>query len=383
MKRKIVSALIAVFFVLPYVWASDDELNAAMTRAGEARSRAMDFESHYYFPGEWEAAEEKYLLAGQLPRSGDDEIREAVNAYNAASNAFEAIFALALPLYAQAREDEIMMIRDELIAARARDLFREYFVIADQEAILALEQYEAGDIFLSRETTARALEMFRVMEIAYNAWLVRLDIVQGGFDRHDPALFEQADNSIEDAMIAFAERNVSAARSGAEEALRLYRLVFSVAAGVTDTAEEVVVAEQRPVDQAVGEEIAAVAEQPAGQAGEEIAVAEQPAGQAGEEIAEDVGAVLQLPDGTFPLPATYTVRSWRIYGDSLWNIAGKPWVFGNPRMWRVLFEANRSIMPDPNNPDLIEPGMVLEIPSIRGEIRQGEWVSGRTYPPLP
>jgi hypothetical protein len=30
-------------------------------------------------------------------------------------------------------------------------------------------------------------------------------------------------------------------------------------------------------------------------------------------------------------------------------------------------------MPDPANPDLIEPGMVIDIPSIRGETREGMW----------
>jgi hypothetical protein len=40
-------------------------------------------------------------------------------------------------------------------------------------------------------------------------------------------------------------------------------------------------------------------------------------------------------------------------------------------------------MPKPGDPDLIEPGMVLDIPSIRGEARQSVWDSGKTYPPLP
>jgi hypothetical protein len=39
-------------------------------------------------------------------------------------------------------------------------------------------------------------------------------------------------------------------------------------------------------------------------------------------------------------------------------------------------------MPQPSNPDLIHPGMILDIPSIRGESREGMWVDGRTYMPL-
>jgi len=80
-----------------------------------------------------------------------------------------------------------------------------------------------------------------------------------------------------------------------------------------------------------------------------------------------------------PLPSQYTVRTWASVRDCLWNIAGYSWVYGNPRRWRELYNANRSKLPNPDNPDLIEPGMVLDIPSIRGETRRGMWEPGRNY----
>jgi nucleoid-associated protein YgaU len=82
------------------------------------------------------------------------------------------------------------------------------------------------------------------------------------------------------------------------------------------------------------------------------------------------------------LPAQYTVRPWSTYRDCLWNIAGRPWIYGDPTQWRLLYNANKSKLPNPNNPDLIEPGMVLDIPSIRGEERQGLWDAEKTYPSL-
>jgi len=93
-------------------------------------------------------------------------------------------------------------------------------------------------------------------------------------------------------------------------------------------------------------------------------------------------AYIDAPKGTLPLPAQYTVRSWTTFKDCLWNIAGHPWVYGNPHQWRVLYNANKSKFPNPNNPDWIEPGMVLDIPSIKGEFRQGSWDGSRTYPPI-
>jgi nucleoid-associated protein YgaU len=83
--------------------------------------------------------------------------------------------------------------------------------------------------------------------------------------------------------------------------------------------------------------------------------------------------------GTFPLPATYTVRSWITFKDCLWNIAGRPWVYGDPHKWRTLYDANKSKLPNPNNPNWLEPGITLDIPAIKGETRQGEWEEGRTY----
>ena len=87
-------------------------------------------------------------------------------------------------------------------------------------------------------------------------------------------------------------------------------------------------------------------------------------------------------DKNAPLPAQYTVRPWDTSGDCLWNIAGRPWAYGDPHRWPVLLRANKSKFPNPNNPNLIEPGIVLDIPSIRGEIREGMWDSGKKYVPL-
>ncbi|MDR2767174.1 MAG: LysM peptidoglycan-binding domain-containing protein [Treponema sp.] len=73
------------------------------------------------------------------------------------------------------------------------------------------------------------------------------------------------------------------------------------------------------------------------------------------------------------LPAQYTVRQWRDTGDCFWNIAGRPWVYGDSYEWRKLYEANKDKLSDPDNPNLIEPGIILDIPSLKGEARSGMW----------
>ena len=86
--------------------------------------------------------------------------------------------------------------------------------------------------------------------------------------------------------------------------------------------------------------------------------------------------------GTTPLPAQYTVRPWASSKDCLWNIAGRSWAYNDPKQWKVIYEANKARMPQPNNPDLIHPGFILNIPSIKGEFRQGMWDANTTYPSL-
>jgi nucleoid-associated protein YgaU len=77
-----------------------------------------------------------------------------------------------------------------------------------------------------------------------------------------------------------------------------------------------------------------------------------------------------LPD-TPVSPAKYLVRSWKTTKDCLWNIAAKPQIYGNPYQWRIIYNANKAKLPEPENPNLIHPGMILDIPVIKGETRSG------------
>jgi tetratricopeptide (TPR) repeat protein len=86
-------------------------------------------------------------------------------------------------------------------------------------------------------------------------------------------------------------------------------------------------------------------------------------------VIEILAVVKEVPT----LPAQYLVKTWIPMKDCLWNIAGKPQIYGDPFKWRYIYDANKEKLPEPNNPDLIEPGMILDIPSINGEIRVGLW----------
>ncbi|MDR1986254.1 MAG: hypothetical protein LBP88_04695, partial [Treponema sp.] len=84
-----------------------------------------------------------------------------------------------------------------------------------------------------------------------------------------------------------------------------------------------------------------------------------------------------------PLPAQYRIRTWLNERDCLWNIAGYPWVYNDPSQWGLLYEANRSKLPDINDPNFVLPEIILDIPRIQGEIREGLWEENRSYGALP
>jgi nucleoid-associated protein YgaU len=112
---------------------------------------------------------------------------------------------------------------------------------------------------------------------------------------------------------------------------------------------------------------------------------------------KDVKAVAAAPAAPAPAPAPatpaqaeavtlpqyYVVRLVLPLRDCFWRIAAYPFVYNDPWQWKVLYEANRDVLENADNPDLIEVGMRFVIPSINGETRSGDYDPATEYPPLP
>jgi nucleoid-associated protein YgaU len=97
----------------------------------------------------------------------------------------------------------------------------------------------------------------------------------------------------------------------------------------------------------------------------------------------DVAPVAAQPQPATPsLPQYYTVRLILEARDCFWRIAAYPFVYNNPWKWRLLYNANKDILENPKNPDLIEPGMRFIIPPLGNETREGDWDPNVQYPPL-
>jgi len=89
------------------------------------------------------------------------------------------------------------------------------------------------------------------------------------------------------------------------------------------------------------------------------------------ESALAVVAILAEIPGAPVLAAQYRVKTWKLDKDCLWNIAAKKEIYGDPWKWRLIYNANRNKLPKPGNPHIVEPGTLLDIPSIAGEYRAG------------
>jgi hypothetical protein len=75
---------------------------------------------------------------------------------------------------------------------------------------------------------------------------------------------------------------------------------------------------------------------------------------------------------TAVLPAHYIIQ----YGDTLSGIAARQGVYWDSRLWQIIYDANRDQLP---NPDVIRPGLVLDIPAIQSENRAGDWEADHVY----
>jgi hypothetical protein len=162
-----------------------------------------------------------------LSETAGSDTGNAVSAYNEAAAAFDRLFELAIPLYAQAREDEIMAVRDYLTTLGASNFFSEYLRDADKTALLAFTQYEAKDHYTARDSAAYALQKFNVLETAFNAWLLWREIRERGFAGYDTDNFELGGEIISAAMDAYMKGDLAGAQEMAEEALATYNLALA------------------------------------------------------------------------------------------------------------------------------------------------------------
>jgi len=205
-----------------------DSLAAIMARVEEARKRAIDFDSPSYFPSDWEAVESQYTAAvnAQKPTTKDEE-QQAASSLSTIADTYDGLFRKTILLYAQAREDEIMAVRDELISTGLTSSFPEYLQKADTIALSALDQYEAEDYYAARDTAADALSEYETLLVGARVYLKRQEIIDRGFFVYDTENFDKADEVALAALDKYEAGDKKAAVDNGEEAILRYNVLLT------------------------------------------------------------------------------------------------------------------------------------------------------------
>jgi len=198
-----------------------------MGRADAARKRAVDFGCPDYFPSEWDAADSMYAVAANMPKTTQSDLQQAAVMYDNSADAYDEIFRKTIPLYAQAREDEIMAAREKLINAGFKNYFPDYLKEADDKALLALSQFETGDYYSARDTAADALSDYETLYTGARIIQVRREIIERGFVKYDADNFEKADEAALAVNEEYKTGNKKTAAANAENILRRYNNILA------------------------------------------------------------------------------------------------------------------------------------------------------------
>jgi hypothetical protein len=212
--------------------AAIDALNDAKAQAGVSRQQAIDIESPAYFPEGWEVAEARYRAAGeQAQKTTQGEVKQAAVQYKAAAEAYDDLARKCLPLYAQARADEISQARAEAVEAGISGMYPEGLAAADAVVDQAVEGYEtakeARDYYAAARSAFLALDRYRALKTGAEAYTVRQEIETRGFVKYDPRNFELADESGSRAINAYESGDIDIAAGNAEEAKLRYNLALN------------------------------------------------------------------------------------------------------------------------------------------------------------
>jgi len=195
---------------------TDANAVAARNKADQARKQALDFDASQYFPSEWESVESLY-------RTTPNDAAQI----NAVAEVYKELFNKAVPLYAQAKEDEIMAIREQIIASGLTDLLPQCLKSPDNFALIAKQEYDNKNYYKAKELADTAMYEYNTLLTGVKVYVTRQEIVNRGFTQYDSDNFVKADEIAQKAIDAFNAGDKETATASAEEALLRYNLVLS------------------------------------------------------------------------------------------------------------------------------------------------------------
>ncbi|AEF84022.1 putative lipoprotein [Treponema primitia ZAS-2] len=209
-----------------------DRLNTAVSRVETSRQQALDIESPYYRPDDWQAAEEGYDAAKNEARDTTlGELNQAVTLYEWVAEAYDYTARQSLPFFYRDLENEILQARDEAIKGGILDLSPDRLGAADKFVDQAIELYEVGEpaenYYAAAESAFEALDRYRALSMGAGAFALREEIRRRGFAKYDLDNFELADQALDRGVAAYDGGDTDLAENSAEDALLRYNRVIN------------------------------------------------------------------------------------------------------------------------------------------------------------
>ena len=228
------------------------------------------------------------------------------------------------------------------IVAAASYADNQYQKLAEAYAVRAQDAFDSGEYDLAVEYTAKAEENAELSKQYVEMMLLRSDadtqirVARNRLvwarsikaDENFPEMYNESMALVEQAQVAFSAEQY-------EEAKRLALQSMDALAGLQEMDDE------------------------------------------RKRLESEALAAASASAGTYP--EYYIIHDWNKTKDCFWNIAAKPFVYNDPYKWEILYNANKGVLVNASNPDVIQPEITIRIPSIAGEVRQGTYDPEVTY----
>ena len=203
--------------------ASLDALNKAAARAAEARKVVMDFGGPSLSPDDWQSADSLYTQAEQQKSTSTRQaVQDSTARYVRASAAFEQMTDKTYAAAYDYAVDELTAARNAVVSAGAEKLIPDYLLEVDNTVADAQAKYQAKDYYSAKDAALKAYSMYEAQTAGLNAYNVREDVVAGGAEDLIPDLLGSADNVGLNAIDKYLSGDYNGATDTAGKANSMY-----------------------------------------------------------------------------------------------------------------------------------------------------------------
>jgi hypothetical protein len=207
-----------------------NSLSDARTRAEASRQEAQSVNGPVYFSDDWNQADSGFTRTGTgLNTENAQSVQDAIASYNSLAAAFEDITRRSLPLYAEARQEEVLNARQAAIDAGAFEFSPGRFYIADEKGEEVSTRIDADDYRGAIGAADVALNYYNALKLGADAYMLRGAILDDNLAPYDQSNFDAAEENGIKALNAYDEGDLATVMVVVQEALNRYTQVWKTA----------------------------------------------------------------------------------------------------------------------------------------------------------